>query len=567
MANTFLFGSQGRRAPVSACASTVESSNSSLLVNQTSADPVQRRSVQSERIPTTPEDGERQPAFGHRFAGFAIQPRKTLAAPPVQAGGLPESLRMGIEHLSGVSMAGVRVHYNSQRPAALQALAYTQGTEIHLAPAQERHLPHEAWHVAQQRMGKVRATAQIKGEPLNDAPALEYEADRMGEKAARYPAMNAGPPIRAPLQTLGAPHPQMGIIQRNKIRDIATQKKIGLVGEDHQKYLSGDMGLKYREAEKHACQILGLDYYTEHDLIPISDNSEEKSKEPSKPIVENVANGNRSPVKAPKLEGYIQPDDPLLMLAMYADNRMKGINGWDEILIKHSIVPEVNKIIKDASEYKITGSLLTAEEISNLKAQEESVREVRIDRHMMWQKLELQAAKTAYGNFFENIFKLYKEKVEKNEQLSVITRTLIRVKEGNQNHSANELQDIISAQRSIWMFITVMKNAHKMKPAIYKIGDEHIEDMMNIVRGLSDFLAEGMSQVVLISDREANALFREINPNAYEEIRKEHPSPKRMTSVMAQKAASETKSKLRRGKTMTSMPKFQNSANQTGTPD
>ena len=29
------------------------------------------------------------------------------------------------------------------------ALAYAQGSDIHLAPGQEQHLPHEAWHVVQ----------------------------------------------------------------------------------------------------------------------------------------------------------------------------------------------------------------------------------------------------------------------------------------------------------------------------------------------------------------------------------------------------------------------------------
>lgn len=34
--------------------------------------------------------------------------------------------------------------------ANLQAHAYAQGAGIHLAPGQEQHVPHEAWHVVQQ---------------------------------------------------------------------------------------------------------------------------------------------------------------------------------------------------------------------------------------------------------------------------------------------------------------------------------------------------------------------------------------------------------------------------------
>lgn len=75
-------------------------------------------------------------------------------------------------------------HYNSSQPAQLNAHAYAQGSEIHLAPGQEMHLPHEAWHVVQQAQGRVKPTAQMKGGvPVNDETGLEQEADAMGEKA------------------------------------------------------------------------------------------------------------------------------------------------------------------------------------------------------------------------------------------------------------------------------------------------------------------------------------------------------------------------------------------------
>lgn len=96
---------------------------------------------------------------------------------------LPDNLRAGIENLSGVDMGGVNVHYNSARPAQLSALAYAQGNDIHLGPGQEKHLPHEAWHVVQQREGRVAPTTQLKGEYINDDSTLEKEADTMGAKA------------------------------------------------------------------------------------------------------------------------------------------------------------------------------------------------------------------------------------------------------------------------------------------------------------------------------------------------------------------------------------------------
>lgn len=102
--------------------------------------------------------------------------------------GLPDNLRAGIEKLSGYSMNDVKVHYNSSQPAQLQAHAYAQGTSIHIAPGQERHLPHEAWHVVQQKQGRVQPTTQLRSKVnVNDDPVLEHEADIMGAKALSLP--------------------------------------------------------------------------------------------------------------------------------------------------------------------------------------------------------------------------------------------------------------------------------------------------------------------------------------------------------------------------------------------
>lgn len=106
--------------------------------------------------------------------------------------GMPDNLKSGIESLSGYSMDDVRVHYNSDKPATVQALAYTQGTDIHVAPGQEHVLPHEAWHVAQQMAGRVTPTTNIGGMPVNDNAALEHEADVMGEKAVTQRKADGG---------------------------------------------------------------------------------------------------------------------------------------------------------------------------------------------------------------------------------------------------------------------------------------------------------------------------------------------------------------------------------------
>lgn len=163
-----------------------------------------------------------------RMMQGGAQRREATSARGSNTTGLPDLLKAGVERLSGVSLDDVKVHYNSRKPAQLQALAYTQGAEIHVAPGQERHLPHEAWHVVQQLQGRVRANAQLKGMGLNDEPGLEREADAMGARAARW----SGPDERTrgagegsgrgvsagdPPGTSGAP------VQRNVGMELETQ--------------------------------------------------------------------------------------------------------------------------------------------------------------------------------------------------------------------------------------------------------------------------------------------------------------------------------------------------------
>ena len=55
--------------------------------------------------------------------------------------GLPDYIKRGVKILTGLSLDDVAVYYNSVKPARFQASAYTQGTEIHIGPGQEKHLP------------------------------------------------------------------------------------------------------------------------------------------------------------------------------------------------------------------------------------------------------------------------------------------------------------------------------------------------------------------------------------------------------------------------------------------
>ena len=136
-----------------------------------------------------PEDEELQ-----MKRGPAVAQLEAARAAPLNDTGLPDQLKSGIENLSGMSMDGVKVHYNSSQPAQLNALAYAQGTNIHVAPGQEQHLPHEAWHVVQQAQGRVQPTMQMRsGVPVNDDAGLEQEADAMGARAMATPVDEVSP--------------------------------------------------------------------------------------------------------------------------------------------------------------------------------------------------------------------------------------------------------------------------------------------------------------------------------------------------------------------------------------
>ena len=95
---------------------------------------------------------------------------------------LPAVLKKGIQALSGCDVSNVKVHYNSAKPAQVQA----QGPDIHVSRVQEKHLPHEAWHVVQQKRGRVQPTVQMApGVPINDDNALEQAAEGMGVEALK----------------------------------------------------------------------------------------------------------------------------------------------------------------------------------------------------------------------------------------------------------------------------------------------------------------------------------------------------------------------------------------------
>jgi hypothetical protein len=144
---------------------------------------------------------------------MARRMRAEPAAASRDEASLPPKLQSGVESLSGIAMDGVEVHYDSPRPAEIGALAYTQDSEIHVAPGQEQSLPHEAWHVVQQAQGRVAPTTRLEdGTHVNDDAGLEREADAMATRSLEKGASNDESRVASELRAL-APR-RSGVAQR-----------------------------------------------------------------------------------------------------------------------------------------------------------------------------------------------------------------------------------------------------------------------------------------------------------------------------------------------------------------
>jgi hypothetical protein len=98
------------------------------------------------------------------------------------APGLPDKLKADIENLSGMSLDDVKVHYNSPLPAQVGATAYTQGNDIYVGPGQVQCVPHEAWHVVQQKKGRVSTTGRSHIGLSSDPETLATERTLLAKR-------------------------------------------------------------------------------------------------------------------------------------------------------------------------------------------------------------------------------------------------------------------------------------------------------------------------------------------------------------------------------------------------
>jgi hypothetical protein len=124
----------------------------------------------------------------------------------------------GVERATGVDLSGVRLHPDAAEAGEVGAHAYARGADVYFAPgrfdtgsrAGLELIGHELAHVAQQRQGRVAATSQAKGLPVNDDDGLEREADASGVAAAAEA-------IRAPAA------PRAGALSRRSAGDGVIQ--------------------------------------------------------------------------------------------------------------------------------------------------------------------------------------------------------------------------------------------------------------------------------------------------------------------------------------------------------
>ncbi len=225
----------------------------------------------SRKAANTPE-----PASTAGRRGLARQPPG-----PAQVGSLPAPLRQGIQALSGLDLGGVRVHRGSPMPAALGAQAFAQGHDIHLAPGQDHHLAHEAWHVVQQAQGRVAPSLQMAGGwAVNQDQQLEQEADAMGAHAAAWAAgpdrpftsLAARMPTAAPASTvvqgknLAQAKLATGYTDDGKRNAVSDGREVNLYVKEHATKAASRIAAIQQAATLNAAVGVAVDQYARNEL-------------------------------------------------------------------------------------------------------------------------------------------------------------------------------------------------------------------------------------------------------------------------------------------------------------
>lgn len=110
--------------------------------------------------------------------------------------GIPTQLKTRVEKSTGLSLGDMRVHYNSELPAKLDALAYTQENQVEIGSGQERYQPYELGHVVQRfdnGLLPVQPPGQSNRARFNNRPVRQPGAAQLPNAAQPAPP----PPLPA----------------------------------------------------------------------------------------------------------------------------------------------------------------------------------------------------------------------------------------------------------------------------------------------------------------------------------------------------------------------------------
>ncbi len=149
----------------------------------------------------------------------------------------------------------VKVTKESDEPTQMGAQALRKGNDVHFAPGKfnpgssegQELIGHEFTHVVKQKQGRVKATTQAKGAPVNDDPALESEADAMGKKAASgEQAVVQRKSEKGGVQRQAEPEEKINIkVQVNTFTEDVVVKGLNNLGSFS--YISGTSGKRVHE--------------------------------------------------------------------------------------------------------------------------------------------------------------------------------------------------------------------------------------------------------------------------------------------------------------------------------
>lgn len=155
--------------------------------------PVHAASVQAKTEASYDEDVPEDDQVKIEQAPKPAATHAATPAPPTEGSGrpLPAPVQAQMSTAFHTRFSDVRIHEGPEA-AAIGAIAYTHGNDIHFAPgrydpsspAGRYLLGHELTHVVQQRAGRV-SLPQANGAAVVHDCRLESEADDLGAKAAR----------------------------------------------------------------------------------------------------------------------------------------------------------------------------------------------------------------------------------------------------------------------------------------------------------------------------------------------------------------------------------------------